>query len=278
MAVGLEASARYVLATFSPAGDGSTEASVDVTSGSVTLGDCRGPPPPAWLDTLARAAAALGAPHEDQRWRVAAPDQSLEARAVVMNAVGIITLLTDFGLDDPYVGVLKAVLLRGCPAARIVDLSHALKPYDTLASSILDRASIWLVSAGTAHLVVVDPTVGSARRALAIAAHGQFFFGPDNGVLTRIHEQDPRAEAREIAPSALGLASPSRTFHGRDVFAPAVAQLVSGSLAFDAIGDRVASLCDAILPLAVDHGLGWAGQVVTVDRFGNALTNLLPDA
>lgn len=193
-----------------------------------------------------------------------------------MNGAGLITLLTDFGLDDPYVGVLKAALLRGCPAARIVDLSHAIRPYDTLSAAFwIDRVFSWF-PAGTVHVVVVDPTVGSARRALAIAAHGQFFVGPDNGVLTGVHAQDPGAEARQIAASSLGVGPPSRTFHGRDVFAPVAAQLAQGSLAFEAVGSRVASLSAAILPRAVETATGLAGQVVTVDRFGNALTNLLP--
>jgi S-adenosylmethionine hydrolase len=205
---------------------------------------------------------------------MAAPHYALASGTARVTGSRLITLLTDFGLDDPYVGVLKAVLLRDCPTGRIVDLSHAVAPYDRLSAAFwIDRACAWF-PAGTVHVVVVDPGVGSARRAVAIAAHDQVFIGPDNGVLTGIFTRDARAEARQIIPSALGLPLPSRTFHGRDVFAPVAARLAEGSLAFEEVGDLVASLCEAVLPAVVEHADTWTGQVVTVDRFGNALTNL----
>jgi S-adenosyl-L-methionine hydrolase (adenosine-forming) len=136
---------------------------------------------------------------------MAAPHYALASGTARVTGSRLITLLTDFGLDDPYVGVLKAVLLRDCPTGRIVDLSHAVAPYDRLSAAFwIDRACAWF-PAGTVHVVLVDPGVGSARRAVAIAAHDQVFIGPDNGVLTGIFTRDARAEARQIIPSALGL-------------------------------------------------------------------------
>jgi len=192
-----------------------------------------------------------------------------------MNGDGLITLLTDFGLDDPYVGVLKAVLLRDCPAARIVDLSHTLAPFDKVAAAFwIERVYAWFPDR-TVHVVLVDPGVGSARRALVVSAHGQFFVGPDNGILSGLYASDSRAEVRQIVPTELSLAPASRTFHGRDVFAPVAARLARGALAFDGVGRRVSSVCAVVLPQAVGKDGGFAGQVVTVDRFGNALTNLV---
>jgi S-adenosyl-L-methionine hydrolase (adenosine-forming) len=192
-----------------------------------------------------------------------------------MSELPAITLLTDFGLEDPYVGVLKAVLLRDCPAARIVDLTHALAPYDRIAAAFwIERTFGWFPPK-TIHVVVVDPGVGSERRGLVIAAHDQFFVGPDNGVLSGIFARDPRADARQIDQTALGVGTLSRTFHGRDVFAPVAARLACGTLAFSDVGQRISSVCAAALPTAAPRGRGFVGQVVTVDRFGNALTNLL---
>ncbi len=192
-----------------------------------------------------------------------------------MTGARVITLLTDFGLDDPYVGVLKAIVLRHCPAAQIVDLTHSIAPFDRLAAAFwLERVFGWFPG-GTVHVVVVDPGVGSARRMVAIAAHHQIFVGPDNGVLNGVYASDVHAEAREIVPGALDLPSPSRTFHGRDVFAPIAARLAEGSLMFDGVGDRVTLSGEVLLHPVTENGGVWTGQVVTVDRFGNALTNLL---
>jgi S-adenosylmethionine hydrolase len=210
---------------------------------------------------------------------VAAAYHALAARAARMSRTNLITLLTDFGLQDPYVGVMKAVLLRHCPSARIVDLSHAVPPYDTCAAAFwIERVFGWFPEE-TVHIVVVDPGVGSPRMSIAIRAHGQYFVGPDNGVLSGVFACDAAAEARRIEPNALGLPPPSRTFHGRDAFAPIGAQLAAGSLPFESVGAIVPSLSGPVLPVAVESASGVIGQVVTVDRFGNAITNLeLPSA
>jgi len=194
--------------------------------------------------------------------------------ARAMNVAPMITLLTDFGLEDPYVGVMKAVLWRHCPAARLVDLTHAIPPYDRRAAAFwIERVFGWF-EPGTVHLVVVDPGVGSERRALCVAAYGQYFVGPDNGVLGGVCARDPSACVREIDVSRLGSVVPSRTFHGRDVFAPVAAQLASGTIGFDEIGEQVQTVVAPALSQVTEHVTGWHGEVVLVDHFGNALTNL----
>jgi len=196
-----------------------------------------------------------------------------------MTAEPMITLLTDFGLEDPYVGVMKAVLWRQCPAARIVDLTHAIPAYDRRAAAFwIERIFGWFAPK-TVHLVVVDPGVGSERRALCVAAHGQYFVGPDNGIFGGVLARDPQAQVREIDVAQLGLAVPSRTFHGRDVFAPVAAQLASGRVGFEAFGEVARGVCAPALAQAAACVSGWLGEVVLVDHFGNALTNLeRPDA
>jgi len=194
-----------------------------------------------------------------------------------MTATGPITLLTDFGLDDPYVGVMKAVLLGHCPSAQIVDLCHSIAPYDKVAAAFwISRVFPWF-PAGTVHLVVVDPEVGSARQAIVLSAYGQLFVGPDNGILSGI-AQSPGAVARQIVPEELDLAPPSRTFHGRDVFAPVAARLLRGSLEFANVGSALSILCAPVLPEPTETANGVSGQVATIDRFGNALTNIAQPA
>ena len=191
-----------------------------------------------------------------------------------MTHAPLITLLTDFGLEDPYVGVMKGVLWRECSEARIVDLTHAIPAYDCRAAAFwIERVFRWF-EPGTVHVVVVDPGVGSARRPLSVAAHGQFFVGPDNGILSGVCASDTEARVREIDISRLSLPTPSRTFHGRDVFSPLAARLASGELEFDRVGEVITSLCPPVLLAPVASAHGWRGEVVSVDHFGNALTNL----
>ncbi|HEY4102826.1 MAG TPA: SAM-dependent chlorinase/fluorinase [Polyangiaceae bacterium] len=189
-----------------------------------------------------------------------------------------ITLLTDFGLNDPYVGVMKGVLWRECPTAKVIDLTHAIEPFDRVAAAFwIERVFGWFAKE-TVHLVVIDPGVGTARRALALRAHGHFFVAPDNGILSGVHASDASAEAREIDVAALGLMLPSRTFHGRDIFAPVAARLASGRLAFDTVGPIVDALSERVLPSATLVGSSIVGQIVTRDRFGNLLTNIAAPA
>jgi len=174
-----------------------------------------------------------------------------------------IALLTDFGLRDPFVGLMHAVIAARIPDARIIDLSHGVAP------QAVDEAAFWLERSfqwfprGTVFVAVVDPEVGTARAALVVSAHERVFVGPDNGLLGELAHA-PGAEVRHIDIQKLGLAEPSRTFHGRDVFAPVAAELAAGRVAVADVG-----------PLGTARRLEVFGsRVVSIDRFGNLVTNI----
>jgi len=141
--------------------------------------------------------------------------------------MAIVTLITDFGTRDGYVGEMKGVLLERCPSADLVDVTHDIEPGDIPGAAwVLGR--VWSrFPEGTVHLVVVDPGVGGDRRAVAVEQGGRWFVGPDNGLITRAI-RDESGEGRLIDPGSLGLAPASVTFHGRDLFAPAAAWLAGG--------------------------------------------------
>jgi len=191
-----------------------------------------------------------------------------------MRPSGVLTLLTDFGTQDPFVGVMKGVVLKQSARLSIVDLTHAIEPQH------VGDAAFWLAHAfpwfpeGTVHVAVVDPGVGTARRAIAAQAGGHFFVAPDNGLLEVVARRTSDFEAREIDAEDLGLRPPSRTFHGRDLFAPVGALLASGTLAFDGVGPRATLLATTHVPEPVHAGRSARGAVVVVDRFGNLITNL----
>lgn len=188
-------------------------------------------------------------------------------------APGIITLLTDFGLVDPFVGVMKGVILSGFPAARIVDLCHGVPPQSVVEASFwLERSYGWFPP-GSVHVAVVDPGVGSRRRIIALSAQGHQFLAPDNGLLPRRLLESSGAAVHEVDLDRLGLRPRSTTFHGRDVFAPVAAQLASGALAVAALGAPVAPQPCLLEDPSAD-GQRITGAVVTVDRFGNLITNL----
>lgn len=182
----------------------------------------------------------------------------------------LITLLTDFGTADGYVAEVKGVLLTGAPGATLVDASHDIAPQD-VDGARLALARYWLrYPPGTVHLVVVDPGVGTERAAIAVASEERFLVGPDNGVLTPALLR-AGARAIRLPISSRGAA----TFHGRDVFAPAAARLATG-VPLDAVGSLVAGCVLRRTPEArrlADGGI--EGVVITVDRFGNAITNLV---
>ena len=185
----------------------------------------------------------------------------------------VIALLTDFGDADPFVGIMKAVILARCPTAAIVDLTHAL-PSQAVGEAAfwLDRCVPWLAP-GSVCLAVVDPGVGTMRRPLVIEARSMLFIGPDNGLLSPALSDDERRIFR-IDATRLGLPKPSKTFHGRDVFAPVAADLAAGRIAPRDVGPELtdpvpaASRGPAVFEDRVE------GRVVTVDRFGNLITNI----
>ncbi|HEY8174085.1 MAG TPA: SAM-dependent chlorinase/fluorinase [Gemmatimonadaceae bacterium] len=182
----------------------------------------------------------------------------------------IITLLTDFGTADGYVGEMKGVLLSEVPGATIIDITHDIPPHDVELGR-LTLARYWRrFPPGTVHIAVVDPGVGSERAALLVASDGSFLVGPDNGLLS------PALLVGGARAVALGVPShASATFHGRDVFAPAAAQLARG-VDVDALGAPAAApvILRTAEPHRGKHG-ELIGEVIAVDRFGNAITNLV---
>ncbi len=185
---------------------------------------------------------------------------------------GIVTLLTDFGTQDPYVGIMKGVLWSRCPSLRaVVDLTHAIAPQDIRSGAFhLAHARTWFPD-GTVHVAVVDPGVGSDRRILSAVDGGHLFLAPDNGLLSRT--LSPAAVVRELDVPRFAVEPVSRTFHGRDVFAPAAAAFVEG-LDPDQAGPLAEVGQSVGFPVPLDDGSGLRGEVLVVDRFGNLVTNI----
>lgn len=180
---------------------------------------------------------------------------------------GVITLTTDFGTRDHYVGAMKGVIATLAPRVSVFDITHGIPEFDVSEGAFAIAQAYRFYPLGTVHVVVVDPGVGSSRRPIAVAAEGHLFIAPDNGVLSQVLESAESFEARTIA-SRHGHRSLSHTFHGRDLFAPAGARLATG-LPFDDVGDRVSN--PFRLPsVAVAQG---AGRVLHVDGFGNVVTS-----
>ena len=186
----------------------------------------------------------------------------------------IITLTTDFGLEDHYAGTMKGVLVSRCPDAKIIDISHQASSFSTLAGAYTIAQAAPYFPPGTVHVVVIDPGVGTARKGLLVKAKGQYFVAPDNGVLTLILAGDPMAELRAIANRALWLDPLSKTFHGRDIFAPVAASIASGTSLPEQIGPLVPEivLLPEIAPVELEPEC-WRGKVLSVDHFGNIITN-----
>lgn len=183
----------------------------------------------------------------------------------------LITLLTDFGTADSYVAEMRGVLYSRAPGVTLADISHAVPPGAVRAAAYLLGRAWHQFPAGTIHLVVVDPGVGTGRAALALEAGGHAFVGPDNGAFTAVLD---RIAGPPIALPVPPEAAP--TFHGRDLFAPAAAAL--------ALGAPLASLGEPLpttpvrleLPVPTFEGKSVVGEVIAVDRFGNLVTNLTP--
>lgn len=186
----------------------------------------------------------------------------------------VVALLTDFGTVDPFVGVMKGVILSRCPAAQIVDLTHAIPPQRLYEGAFWLERSAPHFGKGTIFVAVVDPGVGTSRRALVAGAAGRIFVGPDNGVLGAALRRDPAAVVHSVDPLRLGLSVASYTFHGRDVFAPVAAELAAGRLDVADLGARISDWDQGVFPEPVVTADTVTGEVVTVDRFGNLMTNL----
>jgi S-adenosylmethionine hydrolase len=181
---------------------------------------------------------------------------------------GIVCLLTDYGTADPYVGIVRGMVLRHNPKATLVDLGHEVPPQDVPAGAFWLHGAVGRFPAGTVFVAVVDPGVGTSRRVLAAAAHECFWLAPDNGLLSHVLDADPAAEVRAVDLDHLNLLQVSRTFHGRDVFAPVAGWLSGGRYGFSALGARIAD------PQRLPPLLAGPARVVHVDAFGNLITNV----
>jgi len=191
-----------------------------------------------------------------------------------------VTLLTDYGLDDEFVGVLKSVIRDLAPHAVIVDLTHGIRPYDVRAGALALARAIPYVAEGVV-LAVIDPGVGTSRRAVAIEVAGGagVFVGPDNGLLApAVAVAGGATRAVALDNAEFHLAAPGATFAGRDIFAPAAAQLCLGT-DLDVLGSPVdpALLVPGLVPLPREESDGLHTEVLWVDRFGNCQLNIGPD-
>jgi len=190
-----------------------------------------------------------------------------------MEPSGVVTLLTDFGWNGPFPAAMKGVVLSINPRATVVDVTHSIPRHDVRAAAFILWSVYRYFPSGTVHVAVVDPGVGTARRALAVRSRSFFFVGPDNGVLMMAAEDDAPFEAREIVNPSFMLKEVSRTFHGRDVFAPTAARLSMGA-SFEEVGPVVG---DPVRLARPRHRLesGWlVGEVVYVDPFGNLVLSI----
>jgi S-adenosylmethionine hydrolase len=185
----------------------------------------------------------------------------------------VIALLTDFGTRDHYAGTMKAVILGICPEATLVDITHDIPAHDMLTATLELAASYKYVPTGAIFLVVVDPGVGSARRGIAADTGDYRFVAPDNGVLTAVLKETPARRVVELTERRYARATVSRTFEGRDRFAPAAGWLAKG-IDLSALGRSAGAIQQIAIPAPQITEDVLTGEVLRVDRFGNLVTNI----
>jgi len=187
----------------------------------------------------------------------------------------IITLLTDFGLADGYIGAMKGVILDINPGCRIVDLAHHIPPHDVMGAALVLGQTYSFFPAGTIHVALVDPGVGGARRPLVLEAGDYLFVGPDNGIFTFVLKREQEVRAYELAEERFRLPRVSQTFHGRDIFAPAAAYL-SQEINPAEMGPLLdaSQLTTLPIPVPLLKDAVLSGEVIWVDAFGNLVTNI----
>jgi S-adenosylmethionine hydrolase len=178
----------------------------------------------------------------------------------------VITLLTDFGTADYYVGAVRGAILSVNPAAVIVDITHEIPPQDVAGGAFTLLAAYKTFPAGTTHVAVVDPGVGSTRRPIIVSANEQFFVGPDNGLFTYISDREPSYRIVHVTADRFFRREVSTTFHGRDIFAPVAAALSKG-VALEEFGEEIN---DAVRLPSLDA----PPRIIHIDRFGNCVTNI----
>jgi S-adenosylmethionine hydrolase len=187
----------------------------------------------------------------------------------------IITLLTDFGWGDGYIGAMKGVILRINPDCRIVDLAHEISPHDVMGAALILGQTYPFFPSGTIHVAVVDPGVGGPRRPLVLETDGYRFVGPDNGCFTFVLKREEGVQAYELIEERFCLPRVSHTFHGRDIFAPVAAHLSAGVPPSE-MGPPIETtdLTSLAIPDPVSEGEILRGEVIGIDHFGNLVTNI----
>lgn len=188
---------------------------------------------------------------------------------------GIVTLTSDFGSSEPYVGLMKGVILSRCPQARLIDLTHQIPVYRSSAAGLWLARSWQYFPTGTVHLAVVDPGVGTERGMVLLRQGGQVFVAPDNGLLDTVAVGAADAHWFRIEPERLQAIlppRPSRTFHGRDIFAPLVAELAAGRLQPEQVGAALRR--EPKTSIGQGSATELTGQIVVIDHFGNLITDI----
>lgn len=185
----------------------------------------------------------------------------------------IITLTTDFGHRDPFVGEMKGVILSIAPRTAIVDIIHEIEPHDIDEASFVIANSHRYFPQGSVHVAVVDPGVGSERRAIILRSEGHYFVGPDNGIFSHILSRSRDWSAVRITSEGHTLSLKSPTFQGRDLFSPVAAWLSTG-VPMEEFGPAVTDLVTRRIPLPSRHEDYIQGEVIHIDRFGNVITNI----
>lgn len=185
----------------------------------------------------------------------------------------LITLTTDFGLSDPFVGIMKGVIAQRAPGTQVVDVSHGVPPQDVMAGALVVRHAVAYFPRGTVHVAVVDPGVGSTRRPLCIETETMVLVGPDNGLLSLAASLGAIRRVVEPTDERFFLRPRSATFHGRDVFAPVAAAIASGT-PVDALGPTRDDFVRLAMPEPVREGRALRGTVIYVDHFGNLVTSI----
>ncbi len=185
----------------------------------------------------------------------------------------IITLTTDFGLKDPFVGIMKGVILSIHDEVNIIDISHGINSHDIFEGAIIIKEVHPFFPPDTIHVVVVDPGVGGSRRPLLVHACGQYFIGPDNGILSPIIASDSSSKIIEITEKKYFLPEIGGTFHGRDIFAPVAAWLSRGT-SLEEFGKIIKDYKTLSIPECKKKGNTISGEVIYIDKFGNLFTNI----
>jgi len=186
----------------------------------------------------------------------------------------IITLTTDFGYKDPFVGIMKGIIMDINPAAKIVDITHGIGPQNILEAALVLEMSFKTFSHNTIHLVVVDPGVGSSRRPILAFTEDYYFIGPDNGVFSRVFSLSGRLSVIHITSSHYFLKKDGSTFQGRDLFAP-IAGWLSKGIEVTNFGEPVTDFNKLSIPSPRLTGKNVIeGEVTYIDRFGNTMTNI----